>query len=327
MFNRKKKTPEVDVEQKNTEENETIRKYVQSMSFLSRVVIEKKEALEEEEIKSIREIDKVRDSYKEVVENGGNVGSAMTEFEKEFARIETISEQFDEVIANINLVSDHARKDMDDLKLTTVSVSDQFEDIKTVYGDFQREFDEIKGAMSGIIDVANQTNLLALNASIEAARAGEHGKGFAVVAEEVTKLSQGIKELVAVVNKSMDGLQVSSESFTKSLECAQTALVTSKDQMETTGRAFDKIQDSVSGVRETRDAINVVVRQCSDKTSTLRESMNVNENQYEEVMSNIDEFKSKMTQKGFIYEDISNMMEQAEPLLHRITKELETRSM
>ena len=30
-----------------------------------------------------------------------------------------------------------------------------------------------------------------------------------------------------------------------------------------------------------------------------------------------------MTQKGFIYEDISNMMEQAEPLIKNISAELE----
>jgi methyl-accepting chemotaxis protein len=210
---------------------------------------------------------------------------------------------------------------MEALKQTSIHVSEQFESIKVVYDDFQKEFDEIKGAMSGIINVANQTNLLALNASIEAARAGDQGKGFAVVAEEVTKLSQGIKQLVAVVDKSMDGLQASSESFTKSIENAQSALGTSKEQMDTTNHAFSEIEESVLGVQQTRDSINAVVRLCSDKASMLRESMNANEAQYENVMVNIDEFKSMMTQKGFIYEDISNMMEQAEPLLDKILTE------
>jgi methyl-accepting chemotaxis protein len=277
--------------------------------------------LAEEEIKAVREIDKVRDSYKGVVENGENIGKAMTEFETEFTQIESISEQFGEVILSINRVSGKAHEDMEALKQTSIHVSEQFESIKVVYDDFQKEFDEIKGAMSGIINVANQTNLLALNASIEAARAGDQGKGFAVVAEEVTKLSQGIKQLVAVVDKSMDGLQASSESFTKSIENAQSALGTSKEQMDTTNHAFSEIEESVLGVQQTRDSINAVVRLCSDKASMLRESMNANEAQYENVMVNIDEFKSMMTQKGFIYEDISNMMEQAEPLLDKILTE------
>jgi methyl-accepting chemotaxis protein len=321
MFKKKSKTENISIEPTAEDKSAAIRKYVQSMSFLSRFVIEKKDELADEEIKAVREIDKVRDSYKGVVENGENIGKAMTEFETEFTQIESISEQFDEVIGSINRVSGKAHEDMEALKQTSVHVSEQFECIKMVYDDFQKEFDEIKGAMSGIINVANQTNLLALNASIEAARAGDQGKGFAVVAEEVTKLSQGIKQLVAVVDKSMDGLQASSESFTKSIENAQSALGTSKEQMDTTNNAFSEIEESVLGVQQTRDSINAVVRQCSDKTSMLRASMNANETQYEDVMVNIDEFKNMMTQKGFIYEDISNMMEQAEPLLDKILTE------
>jgi methyl-accepting chemotaxis protein len=320
MFKKKSIAETISVEPAE-DRSEAIRKYVQSMSFLSRFVIEKKDELAEEEIKAVREIDKVRDSYKGVVENGENIGKAMTEFETEFTQIESISEQFGEVILSINRVSGKAHEDMEALKQTSIHVSEQFESIKVVYDDFQKEFDEIKGAMSGIINVANQTNLLALNASIEAARAGDQGKGFAVVAEEVTKLSQGIKQLVAVVDKSMDGLQASSESFTKSIENAQSALGTSKEQMDTTNHAFSEIEESVLGVQQTRDSINAVVRLCSDKASMLRESMNANEAQYENVMVNIDEFKSMMTQKGFIYEDISNMMEQAEPLLDKILTE------
>lgn len=40
-------------------------------------------------------------------------------------------------------------------------------------------------------------------------------------------------------------------------------------------------------------------------------------------MQLIDGFKSMTTQKGFLYEDISNMMEQAEPLVRKIKKEIQ----
>lgn len=40
-----------------------------SMSFLSHFVIDKKESLVEEEIKTVREIDKVKDSYTDVIEH------------------------------------------------------------------------------------------------------------------------------------------------------------------------------------------------------------------------------------------------------------------
>lgn len=50
--------------------------------------------------------------------------------------------------------------------------------------------------------------------------------------------------------------------------------------------------------------------------------MGAHERRYEQVQMNIDGLKSLMTQKGFIYEDISNMMEQAKPLIQNIQKEL-----
>ena len=45
---------------------------------------------------------------------------------------------------------------------------------------------------------------------------------------------------------------------------------------------------------------------------------------FEQVQENIDGLKNLMTQKGFIYEDISNMMEQAAPLLDKMKQINET---
>ena len=50
--------------------------------------------------------------------------------------------------------------------------------------------------------------------------------------------------------------------------------------------------------------------------------MKTHEKRYEQVQMNINDLKSLMTQKGFIYEDISNMMEQAQPLIKNIQNEL-----
>ena len=176
--------------------------------------------------------------------------------------------------------------------------------------------------MQNIVGIANQTNLLALNASIEAARAGEHGKGFAVVADEVTKLSIGIKELVGDVNKSMEGLQTSSENLTHSLLDVQDALDASRTQMDTTENIFSHINDSVSVVENVHRGINEVVENCSGQVDQLREDMEAHESRYAQVQSDIDGLKSLMTEKGFIYEDISNMMEQADPLIENIKTEL-----
>lgn len=300
-----------------------VREYLDSMSYLSKFVIEKKEALVEEEAKAVSEIDKVKDSYNEVIENNAKVSESIDAFETEFARIGEMSGEFKGVIQNVTEVSRGALQDIQDLKDSSNKVEGQFEEIAKIYDEFQQRFDEIKATMMNIVGVANQTNLLALNASIEAARAGEHGKGFAVVADEVTSLSIGIKELVGDVNKSMEGLQVSSEKLTKSLEDAKEALNMSKEQMNNTENIFNEINESVSGVEDVQQGINEVVERCSGQVTDIQRDMESYENQYGQVMVNIDGLKSLMTQKGFIYEDISNMMEQAEPLIRKISAEVE----
>lgn len=321
----KKKTEEVQEERSTyqTGKKEDINEYLKSMSYLSKFVMDKKEALVEEEVKTVREIDHVRESYSEVIENNAKISESVNNFQKEFARIGEISSEFNGVIQNVTEVSNGALKDIQDLKESSAKVETQFEEIAKIYDEFQKHFDEIKETMMNIVGVANQTNLLALNASIEAARAGEHGKGFAVVADEVTKLSIGIKELVGDVNKSMEGLQVSSESLTKSLEGAKDALNTSKGQMDNTEGIFNEIHESVSGVEDVHRGINEVVEKCSGQVDSLQRDMQAYENDYAQVMENINGLKGLMTQKGFIYEDISNMMEQTEPLIKKISREME----
>ena len=321
----KKKTEEIQevTRESSIGKKENINEYLKSMSYLSKFVMDKKEALVEEEAKTVKEIDNVRESYNEVIENNAKISESVDNFQKEFAKIGEISGEFNGVIQNVTEVSSDALQDIQDLKESSAKVEVQFEEILKIYDEFQKRFDEIKATMMNIVGVANQTNLLALNASIEAARAGEHGKGFAVVADEVTKLSIGIKELVGDVNKSMEGLQISSESLTRSLEGVKEALNTSKEQMNNTEGIFNEINDSVSGVKDVHRGINEVVDQCSGQVDSLQRDMQTYENHYAQVMENINGLKSLMTQKGFIYEDISNMMEQTEPLLKKISGEIE----
>lgn len=304
-----------------TNSGKNVEGYLDSMSFLSKFVIDRKDALVEEEFKTIREIDKVKDSYAEVIEHNAEVSDAVDEFQTEFEKIEDISGQFQEVIMGVTKVSDGAMEDIHELIETSTQVETHFDEINRVYEEFQEKFEEIHATLQNIVGIANQTNLLALNASIEAARAGEHGRGFAVVADEVTKLSIGIKELVGEVNKSMQGLQNSSEKLTHSLNDAKGALDISKKQMESTKGVFYEINRSVSGVEDVHIGINEVVVQCTSKIEQLRKNMDMHGRGYAEVQENIDGLRSLMTQKGFIYEDISNMMEQAEPLIQNMKKE------
>ena len=222
----------------------------------------------------------------------------------------------------VKLTAENSYKEAIASKEKTVETFDGIEKDVAEAVEASKSVNEIAKLTENILNIAAQTNLLALNASIEAARAGEAGRGFAVVADEVTKLSIGIKELVGDVNKSMEGLQTSSENLTHSLLDVQDALDASRTQMDTTENIFSHINDSVSGVENVHRGINEVVENCSGQVDQLREDMEAHETRYAQVQSDIDGLKSLMTEKGFIYEDISNMMEQADPLIENIKTEL-----
>lgn len=318
MFGKKKNRDAAQTIAETPNKKAEVKEYLHSLSFLSRFVMEKKDALVEEEVKTIREIDKVKESYSEVIENNAKVGEAINEFQGKFQTITAVSEQFSGVIRNVTDVSQGAQDNLEKLKSDSAEVEEKFRAIGQIYEEFQKGFEDIKKAMQSIVGVANQTNLLALNASIEAARAGEQGRGFAVVADEVTKLSVDIKVLVGDVNKSMEELEHSSENLTTSLQAAQTVLESSREQTENTEKVFAQIQNSVSGVEDVQSGIAQAVSDCSRQVESLQSDVTAYEDQYANVMENIENLRGLMTQKGFIYEDISNMLEQAEPLIRKI---------
>lgn len=164
MFGRRKINAEESVTEKRTPEKGQIKQYLEALSLLSSFVMDKKEALVEE-LKTIREIDKVKDSYTEVIEHNAAVSDAVDAFQSEFERIGGISGQFNEVISGVTEVSNGALQDIWELKESYEKVERQFAEINKVYDEFQTRFDEIRATMQNIVGIANQTNLLALNGS------------------------------------------------------------------------------------------------------------------------------------------------------------------
>ena len=73
-----------------------VSEYLDSMEYLSRVVLEKKEALADEEIKSITEIDKVKQAYEDVLNDNRAFHETISDFGDEFINIENMSGDFND---------------------------------------------------------------------------------------------------------------------------------------------------------------------------------------------------------------------------------------
>ncbi|MCQ2495530.1 MAG: methyl-accepting chemotaxis protein [Lachnospiraceae bacterium] len=319
MFKKKDKTPqssqEVVVKDKIADE-------LFAIKYINQYIGEKKEELIDEEMTTISEISKVSDAYNISVEKSNAINADIEEVSKGFVHAGAVSENFNDVVEKVISVSDNAADAAVDLKRDSDRVAEQFEQMQQVYEDFNESIDEINAVTGNIITVANQTNLLALNASIEAARAGEQGKGFAVVAGEVTKLSFDIKELVAKVNVCMNRIQRSSRLLADSLEDANEALNGSKKQITKINGIIDGIRDSISGVSDSREEIQNVVSKCSEQIEGIKAEMTDYQSQFDFVVKLSEDMKRMLTKKSFMFEDISNMLEQVDPLVAQIEEKL-----
>lgn len=271
--------------------------------------------LSQEELQTTRNIQGITKSFGEVMAQISTLSNNIEAFRNVFSNIQTTVGELTDVKEGIYSSVDDAQQQVEVLKKSSDDVGCKFQNMDDTFLSLQNAVQEIQKSTSGIVNIANQTNLLSINASVEAAHAGEHGKGFAVVAGNVKMLSARIKGLVEAVNQSVEKLQTGMESLNQSITESQEALADSLSQVEKTYAIFDKIKVEAGKTGLTQQNITQAVENSADSVKQLGDYVVVSRKNYERVSELIHYIDEHETNKGFIFEDIDNVLKQMVSLM------------
>jgi len=315
LFSRKKDN-EVKVENtvQNQEKKIDIKTRMKAIKEVGRFSIEQKEKLQSEEANTINGIETIRDSFSVVEDKYGNISESVANFRSEFQNIQEITEAFDEIVKKLVQTADDSHEGMEKVDKSSSAVSDTIAEVEKVFKAFQASFDEIRDKVEQIGGFAKQTNLLALNASIEAARAGEAGRGFAVVADEVTNLSTEIQSVVTSIFESMKALDENNNRLVESVDHTKEAIEASHEKVVETQEVVGNIKVVADEVTDQSVQMASVFKNCENSIDTISNNIEDSQSYFDTVAGDIEDIKVKITKKGFMFEDMNNVLEQIEPL-------------
>lgn len=177
--------------------------------------------------------------------------------------------------------------------------------------ELKENLDMINNLLYSIKDIAGQTNLLALNASIESARAGEQGKGFAVVAEQIRKLSEQSKAIVADITDVTDKISVKSteaaEKSTEGEKAAKSGLLMMNEIADYFREIKDFYKDTNSEFQKNVNEIEGLLKNFIEIQEQLMNVASISEENSaatEEILSYIEEENSQLS---FIGESVGQI--------------------
>ncbi|WP_028234832.1 methyl-accepting chemotaxis protein [Pseudobutyrivibrio sp. MD2005] len=315
LFSRKNKKEEQVVEPvQKIEKTADLKDKLKAIKEVGRFSIEQKNKLQEEEADTIRGIETISDSFAVVEDKYSSVSESVNEFKAEFRTIEEITQAFDEIVKKLVTTADESHEGMENVDKSSSAVSDTIAEVEKVFEAFQASFDEIREKVEQIGGFAKQTNLLALNASIEAARAGEAGRGFAVVADEVTNLSTEIQSVVTSIFDSMKTLDENNNRLVESVDHTKEAIEASHDKVVETQEVVGQIKTVADEVTDQSIQMADVFKNCETSINTISDNIEDSQRYFDTVSDDIESIKVKITKKGFMFEDMNNVLEQIDPL-------------
>ena len=314
LFSRKK-NEEVSVEVTKTPEKKVdIKSRMKAIKEVGRFSIEQKNKLQQEEANTIQGIETIRESFSVVEDKYGAISESVANFQNEFKTIEEITQAFDEIVKKLVQTADDSHNGMENVDRSSSAVSDTIAEVEKVFEAFQASFDEIRDKVEQIGGFAKQTNLLALNASIEAARAGEAGRGFAVVADEVTNLSTEIQSVVTSIFESMQALDENNNRLVESVDHTKEAIEASHDKVVETQEVVGQIKTVADEVTDQSIQMADVFKNCESSINSISDNIEDSRGYFDNVSNDIEDIKVKITKKGFMFEDMNNVLEQIDPL-------------
>ena len=314
LFSRKNKV-EAPVEVQNMPEKKAnIKDRMKAIKEVGRFSIEQKDKLQQEEANTIQGIETIRDSFSVVENKYGSISESVANFQNEFKTVEEITQAFDEIVKKLVQTADDSHNGMENVDRSSGAVSDTIAEVEKVFEAFQASFDEIREKVELIGGFAKQTNLLALNASIEAARAGEAGRGFAVVADEVTNLSTEIQSVVTSIFESMQALDENNNRLVESVDHTKEAIEASHDKVVETQEVVGQIKTVADEVTDQSIQMADVFKNCESSINSISDNIEDSRGYFDNVSNDIEDIKVKITKKGFMFEDMNNVLEQIDPL-------------
>ena len=310
LFGRKKAVEEPKVAAAEQENKVDLKSRMKAIKEVGRFSVLQKEKLQQEEANTIAGIETIRDSFSVVEDKYSNISDSVTDFKEQFRTIEEITRAFDDIVKKLVVTADDSHSGMEKVDASSGAVADTIAEVEEVFAAFQKSFDDIREKVEQIGGFAKQTNLLALNASIEAARAGEAGRGFAVVADEVTNLSTEIQSVVASIYDSMKELNENNSRLVESVGHTKKAIETSHERVVETQEVVGQIRTVADEVTDQSEQMAGVFENCEASINDISNNIEDSRSYFDTVSNDIEDMKVKITQKGFMFEDMNNVLEQ-----------------